>query len=295
MAVAVWNRFSNEHEIEITSRAYAETNDVLSFYKIPFDSYGYFHGETDQKFRERIKRLEFLFENHSAVDAIITQAAVETVHMGVGLGKPVVVLTDAPKRKYLNRQIIPSATYHLREELTRNEWEYEPDKPIYMDACQEHFYTKPITQRNPNLVVYRNFETHASYAVGVRPPDILELVKKFCKDHGFELLELQRYTKHEFAPPEEIFSKVVMVITGGSSMAIEATLLQIPAASFYPNYFPKFEYLIEKGYPFMRILNAKKLTNQLEELLQKKPTQHKFTDYPLDKMKVIMDDIQANL
>ena len=295
MAVAVWKRFSKHHEFQITSREYAETNDVLNHYRVPFASFGKYFEDTKAKFLSRIKRLHFLVDNFSDVDAIITQAAIETVHMGVGLGKPVVVLTDATKRKYLNRQIIPTATYHLREELTKSIWEYEPEIPVYMDACQEHFYTKFVKQKNPNLVVFREFEHHASYADGVTPLDIRNQIQRFCTDHGYELLELARYKSHRFVPPEEIFSKAVLVITGGSSMAIEAVLTQIPAVSFYPNYFPKFEYLIELKYPLKRIRDPKSLQLQLEQLMQLPPTTHQFKDDPLDKMAWILNDIERRL
>ena len=295
MAVATWKRFSKDHDIHITSREYAETNDVLTHYKVPFTSSGEYFSDTHKKFISRIERLHFLVDNFSDVDAIITQAAIETVHMGVGLGKPVVVLTDATKRKYLNRQIIPSATYHLREELTKGIWEYEPEIPVYMDACQEHFYTQTIKRKNPNLVVLREFEHHASYAEGVTPIDIRKQIKSFCKDHGYELLELARYKSHRFVPPDEIFSKAVLVVTGGSSMAIEAVLTQIPAVSFYPNHFPKFEYLIERKYPIKRIRDPKSLQPQLEQLMQLPPTTHQFKDDPLDKMAWILKDIERQL
>jgi predicted glycosyltransferase len=295
MAVATWKRFSKDHEIRIASREYAETNDVLNHYKVPFISSGKYFSETREKFMSRIERLHFLVNNFSDVDAIITQAAIETVHMGVGLGKPVVVLTDVPKRKYLNRQIIPSATYHLREELTNNKWEYEPEVSVYMHACQEHFYTKPVKRKNPNLVVFREFERHASYAEGITPIDIHQQIQSFCSDHGYELLELARYKSHRFVPPEEIFTKAAFVVTGGSSMAIEAALTQIPAVSFFQGYFPKFEYLIEREYPIKRIHDPKSLQPQLEQLLQLPPTSHQFRDDPIDKIAWILADIERQL
>ena len=294
MAVAVWNRFSQQHEISITSRNYAETNDVLTYYKVPFESHGDFHQQRQKKFAERLGRLQFLTEQYSSVDVIITQASIEAVHMGAGLGIPVVLLIDSPKRKYLNRQIIPASSYHLREELTRNEWEYEPEKPVYMDATQEHFYTKSIKRKNPNLIVFRNFEYQASYAKGQSPPDVLQEVKRYCSDHGYDLLELERYQKHEFVPPERIFEKAILVITGGSSMAIEAAIQQIPAISFYPGYFPKFEYLMELGYPLARVYNVSDFKETMTHIIDKKPPSHQFKDNPLEKLAEILQELQKS-
>lgn len=295
MTAAIWNRFCDEHELLVTSRYYAETNDILTHYKVPFVSQGNFHEETKQKLLERTRRQQFLTENYAFVDLVVTQASIAAVSMGVGLGKPVIVLIDIPKRKYLSRQIIPTATYHLREELTRGAWEYEPEVAIYMDATQEHFYTKPVQRKNPDLVVYRNFEYQAAYAKGQEPPDIPKELRKICSDHGLDLLELERYQKHEFVPPEQIFERAQVVITGGSSMAVEATIQQIPAISFYPGYFPKFEYLMDLGYPLARVHNIKDLRETIERIMNQEPTNHHFKDNPLDKLTEIFKKIASEL
>jgi predicted glycosyltransferase len=295
MAVAVWNHFSDEHEVMITGRDYAETNDVLDYYEVPFTSHGSFHEETKQKLLERTRRQKFLTENYSSVDVVVTQASIAAVAMGVGLGKPVIVLIDIPKRKYLGRQIIPTASYHLREELTRDAWEYEPDTPIYMDATQEHIYTKSVNRKNPDLVIYRNFEYQAAYARGQMAPDIPKQLRRLCSDYGLDLLELERYQEHEFVPPEQIFERARIVITGGSSMAVEATIQQIPALSFYPGYFPKFEYLMDRGYPLARVRKIQNLQKTMDSVMNKKPTKHQFQDNPLDKLAEIFKEIENDL
>jgi len=295
MAAAVWKRFSSEYELTITSRFYAETNDILTYYEVPFVSQGNFHEETRQKLLERTRRQQFLTENYSSVDVVVTQASIAAVSMGVGLGKPVIVLIDIPKRKYLSRQIIPTATYHLREELTRGAWEYEPDVAIYMDATQEHFYTKPLKRKNPDLIVYRNFEYQAAYAKGQVPPDISKELRKICSDHGVDLLELERYQEHEFVPPERLFERAQVVITGGSSMAVEAAIQQIPAISFYPGYFPKFEYLMDLGYPLARVHNIQDLQEAIDRIINQELTHHKFEDDPLEKLAEIFKEIADTL
>ncbi|MFX1404093.1 MAG: hypothetical protein ACFE9D_06425 [Promethearchaeota archaeon] len=295
MAAAVWKRFSGKYELLITSRYYAETNDILTYYGAPFASYGNLHEETKQKLLERTRRQQFLTENYDSVDVVVTQASIAAVSMGVGLGKPVIVLIDIPKRKYLSRQIIPTATYHLREELTRGAWDYEPDVAIYMDSTQEHFYTKPVKRKNPDLIVYRNFEHQAAYAKGQVPPDIQKELRKICSDHGFDLLELERYQEHEFVPPEQLFERAQLVITGGSSMAVEAAIQQIPAISFYPEYFPKFEYLIDLGYPLARVHNIEGLEAVIDRIMNQEPTHHEFKDNPLDKLAEIFKEIADRL
>jgi hypothetical protein len=297
MCAAIVGAFKDKYSFEITARRYAETLNVLEHFGITrigsHSSYGntkyekYMNSLEREKYLTQIVKPTPVWSDEYGIDLIITQASIEAVHVGVRLGIPVIVLTDVPQRIFLNKQILPCADFHLRESLTHGHWQYHSASLVWMDAVQEQFYTPPPTgvSKNADTIFYRCFEYKSSYSDNMELHFTRDYVKKFCKDHGYEFVEFHRYNQHEFMTPEEIYDRAVMMVTGGSSMAIEACLLGIPAISFYPFHFPKMSYLERNGYPINKLESVEKqwFEKHLDATINRTLAQARpFQDNPLD-------------
>lgn len=304
MCAAIVNKLKHKYSFKVTARNYAETLNVLEHYGIKeidtFSSYGndiyekYIHSLEREKFLAGIVKPGPAWSKKFTIDLIITQASIEAIHVGVRLGIPTIVLTDVPQRQFLNRQILPSADCHVRESLTHGYWQYHSPSVAWMDACQEMFYLPKEfkRKREPDTIFYRSFEHKSSYSEKRELFYVKDYVKEFCRDTGKEFVPFQRYSDHKFMSPEEIYRRAALIISGGSSMAVEAALLGIPAISFYPDFFPKLTFLERSGYPITKLEFIEKnwFMKILEGAIQRELTDPRpFKDDPMSILEQLLE------
>ena len=204
----------------------------------------------------RILQFSKLFRDNPP-DIAISHQSVELCRTAFGLGIPIILTADTPYAKAVNKLTIPFATALVVSEALPQRFltNYCPNKIIQFKGVDEAAWIKDLKPPKTSdfkkpLIVVREFETKAAYAIGTADRT-LEIARKL--EALGNVLLLKRYNaagKSEFVDSARTVSNADLVVSAGGTIAREAALQGVPSAVIsemgqtYVN-----TYLARKGFP----------------------------------------------
>jgi predicted glycosyltransferase len=190
-------------------------------------------------------------------DLAISHQSVELCRTAFGLGIPIILSADTPHAKAVNKLTIPFADVLIVSEALPRRFLglYCPDSFIRFKGVDEVAWIKdmePMQEREfkKPLIIVREFETKAAYALGVTDLTA-EIVRKLAPLGN--ILLLKRYSRTEerkFVDSARIVANADLVVSAGGTIAREAALQGVPSivVSEVGRTFVN-TYLARKGFP----------------------------------------------
>jgi predicted glycosyltransferase len=213
----------------------------------------------------------------------ISHQSVELCRTAFGLGIPIILTADTPHAKAVNKLTIPFATTLVVSEALPKRFveSYCPSSVIRFRGVDEVAWIKGLKPpKAPDLkkplIVIREFETKAAYALG-KADLTLEIARKL--EALGNVLFLKRYDasgKTEFVGEKEVVdsartvANADLVVSAGGTIAREAALQGVPSlvvselGRTYVN-----TYLARKGFPIFMI-DARRVASFAKRYLGKK-------------------------
>jgi predicted glycosyltransferase len=224
----------------------------------------------------RIIQFSKLFKDNPP-DIAISHQSVELCRTAFGLGVPIILTADTPHAKAVNKLTLPFATTLIVSEAMPK-WflkNYCPDYIIWFKGVDETAWIKDLKPPENSgfkkpLIVVREFETKAAYALGTVDPTA-EIARKLAPLGN--VLLLKRYDvagKNDFVDSMNLVANADLVVSAGGTLAREAALRGVPSiivskmGQTYVNI-----YLARKGFPIF-ISDARKVLNLAKMHLGKK-------------------------
>jgi predicted glycosyltransferase len=224
----------------------------------------------------RVLKFSRLFRDNPP-DVAISHQSVELCRTAFGLGIPIILTADTPHAKAVNKLTIPFATVLVVSEALPKRFlrKYCPDSVIRFKGVDEVAWIKDLeplkdSEFKKPLIVVREFETKAAYALGKS-----DLSAEIAKKLGVlgNVLFLKRYgktVKEEIVDSARIVANADLVVSAGGTIAREAALQGVPSIVIsdmgrtYVN-----TYLARKGFPIF-MLDTRKVMNFAKRYLGKK-------------------------
>jgi predicted glycosyltransferase len=224
----------------------------------------------------RVLKFSKMFRDNPP-DIAISHQSVELCRTAFGLGIPIILTADTPYAKAVNKLTIPFATTLVVSEALPKRFlkNYCHANIIQFRGVDEVAWIKDLKPpKNSDfkkpLIVVREFETKAAYAVGTADRT-LEIARKL--EALGNVLFLKRYNttgKSEFVDSVKIVANADLVVSAGGTIAREAALQGVPSIVIsemgrtYVN-----TYLARKGFPIF-MSDARKVLNFAKRHLGKK-------------------------
>jgi predicted glycosyltransferase len=210
-------------------------------------------------------------------DVAVSHQSVELCRTAFGFGIPIVLTADTPHAKAVNKLTIPFATTLVVSEALPKRFlgKYCPDRIIRFKGVDEVAWIKDLKPpRNSEfkkpLIVVREFETKAAYALG-KSDFTAEIVKKL--EVLGNVLLLKRYSEtgeRQFVDSARVVANADLVVSAGGTIAREAALQGVPSivvsevGRTYVN-----TYLAQKGFPIF-ITDTRKVQSFAKRYVGKK-------------------------
>jgi predicted glycosyltransferase len=224
----------------------------------------------------RVLKFSKMFRDNPP-DIAISHQSVELCRTAFGLGIPIILTADTPYAKAVNKLTIPFATTLVVSEALPKRFlkNYYPANIIQFKGVDEVAWIKDFKPpKNSDfkkpLIVVREFETKAAYAVGTADRT-LEIARKL--EALGNVLFLKRYNtagKSKIVDSVKIVANADLVVSAGGTIAREAALQGVPSIVIsemgrtYVN-----TYLARKGFPIF-MSDAQKVLNFAKRHLGKK-------------------------
>jgi predicted glycosyltransferase len=224
----------------------------------------------------RVIQFSKLFRDNPP-DVAVSHQSVELCRTAFGLGIPIVLTADTPHAKAVNKLTIPFATTLVVSEALPKRFlgKYCPDSIIRFKGVDEVAWIKDLkppedSEFKKPLIVVREFETRAAYALG--KSDLTTAIAKKLEVFGNVLL-LKRYSetaKKDFVDSAMVVANADLVVSAGGTIAREAALQGVPSivvsevGRTYVN-----TYLARKGFPIF-IIDARKVLTFAKRYVGKK-------------------------
>ena len=268
------------HEIIFTTREHTDTLALASILgEKPIVVGKYSPASLFSRLEEsanRVIQFSKLFRKNPP-DVAISHQSVELCRTAFGLGIPIILTADTPHAKAVNKLTIPFATTLVVSEALPKRFlgKYCPDSVIRFKGVDEVAWIKDLkppkdSEFKKPLIVVREFETKAAYALGAS--DLTAEIAKKLEVLGNVLL-LKRYSetaKKEFVDSARIVANADLVVSAGGTIAREAALQGVPSivvsevGRTYVN-----TYLARKGFPIF-IIDARKVLSYAKRYFGKK-------------------------
>lgn len=224
----------------------------------------------------RIVQFSKMFRNNPP-DVAISHQSVELCRAAFGLGIPIVLTTDTPHAKAVNKLTIPFATVLVASEALPKRFltKYCPESIIRFKGVDEVAWIKELeppknSESKKPLIVVREFETKAAYGLG-KFDSTAEIADKL-KVLGNVLL-LKRYSKpdkREFVDSARLVANADLVVSAGGTISREAALQGVP--SIVVSEVGRTDvntYLARKGFPIF-ITDVRKMQIYAKRYIGKK-------------------------
>jgi len=204
----------------------------------------------------RIIQFSKLFKDNPP-DVAISHQSVELCRTAFGLGIPIILTGDTPHAKAVNKLTIPFATEFIVSEALPKRFlkKYCPESITQFKGVDEAAWIKDVKPPKTSdfkkpLIVVREFETKAAYAVGTvdRTAEIARKLEAFGN-----VLLLKRYNvagKNDFVDSVKLVANADLVVSAGGTLSREAALQGVPSivvSELGRTYVNK--YLGHKGFP----------------------------------------------
>jgi len=225
---------------------------------------------------DRVIQFSKMFRDNPQ-DVAISHQSVELCRAAFGFGIPIILTADTPHAKAVNKLTIPFASALVVSEALPKRLlaKYCPDSIIRFKGVDEVAWIKDLTPPKNSkfkrpLIVVREFETKAAYALG--KTDFTAEIAEKLKVLGNVLL-LKRYSeadKKEFVDSAKLVANADLVVSAGGTISREAALQGVPSivasevGRTYVN-----TYLARKGFPIF-IIDARKVLNYAKRYVGRK-------------------------
>lgn len=241
-----------------------------------------------------------LFKDHLP-DVAVAHQSVELCRTAFGLGIPIILTADTPHATAVNKLTLPFASVLVVSEALPKRFpsKYNPDRVVWFKGVDEVAWIrglnfgKKVSGLKKPLIVVREFETKAAYAIG--KPDVTAEIARKLEAFG-EVLFLRRYAKSEseFVDSAQLVSHADIVISAGGTISREAALQGVPSIVIselgrtYVN-----TYLARKGFPIFMTRVDKVLDFVAKYLGQKFDVATKLAKFenPVDVIEKAITDI----
>lgn len=287
----------------LTARRYDYVISLLKKQNINFIPFGRYGGLTkEEKLEASIKRMYKLFnffrKNPPRVHVSFTSP--DSTRVAYGLGIPIILLTDSPHSKIVNRLTLPLANKIIVPKCTYEEFlKYRikgETEIISFNGVFEIIWTKNFKPKKKILgklkpysyVILRLEETKASYYPMRKSPTYMDFIIDHLLDGGVKILLYPRYSDqkaHIQNKYKNFLNKLLvipryatdlqtleyyslMVITGGTSIAHEASLLGVPSITLFPYLLPVTRYIIQQGFPLFKPTSKEEILDLIQDILE---------------------------
>lgn len=271
----------------ITCRHYMHLEDLLKAYGVPYRCFGRHGATAREKLLAGIERQRTLAEVAEGVDGMLGFPSPEAARVVFGLGRPVVVLNDTPHAVHVNRLVIPLSEILVAPSfIPAEEWRpYCPRRIAAFNGVFEYIWTSRFTPdpsavkalglEEGKYVVFRPEEEHAAYYTWYSR-DVRRALIEEARRAGYVVVNLPRYPDQLDEGALNLTRAVdhlqlawfsAAVVTGGSTMAVEAALLGVPSISYFPAPLHVEGFLRSLGTPFTRCHGVESCTAALRAAL----------------------------
>ncbi len=318
-------------DVLVTAREYAETLQVLELEGVPYRRVGKYGGASKVsklisyavRAQELVREVEKL-----GVNVLISLSSPSAVRVAFGLGIPSITLNDTPHAFHVGRLTLPLSTRIIsplavpKDELIKLGAEEEKivqydgvDEVLWVRSCKpDPNVLKNIgVQEKELLVILRPPEEKAAYLSRShmwKYPDLIRFILK----KGAKVVLFPRYPEQRkiaekieglIVPKKaldtlSLYSYSSLVITGGGTMAREASMLGTPSISLFPLDYPLYvnEYLRKKGFPIYRFRKVEEAIPLISEMLEN-PESYRINTRPIlnelespsEPIKTILDEM----
>ncbi len=285
----------------ITTRKYDYIHSLLKMKNIQYISFGRYGGSTKKEKLEvsiiRMKKLlKFLQNTETKVHISFTSP--DSTRVAYGLGIPIILLSDSPHSDIVNKLTIPLANKIIVPKCTRDKFQkYNIDAEIIsFDGVFETIWTKlfrpnkkalgrikpfsyaivrleeikasyyPLKGKYTNMTYIIDYLLRKNVKIFIYPRymDQREYIKKKYSKYLNKQVIIPKYARQ--LQSLEYFS--LIVVTGGTSIAHEASLLGVPSITLFPKKLPITDYIIKKGFPLFSESNPENVLNLIHDILQ---------------------------
>ena len=318
------------YECITTCRDYDYVISVLKMLGIDPIVYGKYGISKDEKAIYSLKRELYLMNywlKHKKPDVQISLTSPDATHVAFKLGIPSLLLSDTPHSIYVNRLTIPLADVVIIPSfLPLDHYRQISDIPRYVQF-KGLFELIWIRRLRPNVsdlkildlepfkyVVLRTEEKYASYYMGEysKPTiilDIMDVLSEFdvqlvvfprYEDQRKYLESIKKENRYEILIPKSVINPVslykyaLLVVTGGSTMAIEASLLGTPSILTFPKELHVVRFLKELGFPIFQ-LSLREATDMIKNIMLSPRHWRRNTEMLIDNLEDPLPIILANL
>jgi predicted glycosyltransferase len=225
---------------------------------------------------KRIIQFSKLFRDNPP-DIAISHQSVELCRTAFGLGVPIILTADTPHAKAVNKLTIPFASTLIVSEAMPKRFlkNYCPDNIIWFKGVDEIAWIKDLKppktfgHKKP-LILVREFETKAAYAVGT-----VDRTSEIASKLGAlgNVLLLKRYDvvgKNDFVDSVKLVANADLVVSVGGTLSREAALQGVPSivvSELGRTYVNK--YLERKGFPIF-MSNERNMMNLAKRYIGKR-------------------------
>lgn len=279
------------HRFIITCRNYDYVINVLRIYGLSGHCEGEHGGDVKSKLINGLSRSLKLIDVVNGFDIHISLTSPEAFRVAFGLGKPSIALTDTAHAYHVNKLTLPLANKVIapvaipKRRILAYIPHGEEGKVRQFNGVFEVMWVyrfKPRWEevegiglgRGDEYAVFRFEESKAAYyTYGEQSKVALDAIKLLLKE-GLKVIVFPRYSDQSaliesnfrdelrrgevIIPTKPIdglqlayYSRIV--ITGGSTFAIEASLLGIPSISYFPSTYYTDRFVIKAGAPLIRV------------------------------------------
>ncbi|RLG48282.1 MAG: hypothetical protein DRO06_01550 [Thermoproteota archaeon] len=324
-------------EVFMTARDHAETLKILDMVGERYVPVGRHGGRSKMgkliAYVERALELARLISEERP-DVLVSLASPEAVRVAFGLGIPSITLFDAPHAVHVARLTFPLSSRvvypaaipaHLLIDMGASPASLRPFEGVDPVAWMKRARPDPSPllemglDLGSDLVLVRPEERKAAYLADLDlEGSVTVSVVEEALSLGAKVILVPRYPDQRrfFAErfggrvliPERPFDAVSsyfffsLVVSGGSSMAIEASLVGTPAISVFPLDAPLYdvEFVSRAGFPIWRIRDPGEAAELTAQVLED-PERYRLTDYREmlsrleDPSEVIMSEILSLL
>ena len=287
------------YEVIITARDYEYTSSLAELIGAAGKTRivgGY--GETlEDKLRADVERMRLLIDIISRWRPclLISYPSPSACRVAYGLGIPIVILTDSPHSRIVNRLTLPLANAVIVPEAVGvqpiREFLTEDSKVFTFRGVDEVEFLRGF-KPDPKVLgevglrpeeryyIVRPPEEKASYYT-FSPPDLDELMDElsergrivfFPRYESQRAHVLGRYRGRVIIPGRAVDTRSLYyyaeaVISGGATMAREAALIGTPSIYMFPRPIEVNEWLKELGFPIRRVVSPDRVLEALESML----------------------------
>ncbi|MCS7367523.1 MAG: DUF354 domain-containing protein [archaeon YNP-WB-062] len=267
----------------ITTREYDYTTKIYKLYDLNPIIVGRHGGEKLEgklmaSLDRSIKLAETIIGLEHKPSYHISLTSPEAVRVAFGLSIPIILLSDTPHSKYVNKLTIPLADILITPKAIPKE-EYrnliDEERIIQYDGVDELAWIKDFKpdervlneiglNTNDKIIIAREAEYKASY-YEQNGKLVKMLIEKIIREFGEEVkvIYLPRYNDESIpngaiVPKDAVDARSIMkyatlTITGGGTMARESALIGTPSISLFPKQIHVNKWLEERGLPIKSI------------------------------------------